>query len=125
MVRCLSTEWSRNLSSIALDATMAGSVPASLDRVCDVDPTGTLYIGSTKSLRTRIRTLVLTNDPKSLLGAGHAFMPFKLRNRFPLRLRAVAWQRSASYDLARNSERTLFDRYSKRFGELPRMNSQG
>ena len=25
------------------DATMAGTVPASLDRVCGVDPTGTLW----------------------------------------------------------------------------------
>ena len=110
---------------IALDATMAGIVPASLDRVCGVDPTGTLYIGFTKSLRTRLRILVLTNDPNVPLGAGHAFMPAKLRKSFPLRLRAVAWQRSASYDLARNGEKKLFDRYAKQFGELPPMNSQG
>ena len=76
-------------------------------RVCGVDPTGTLYIGFTKSLRTCLRILVLTNDPNVPLGTGHAFMPAKLRKSFPLRLRAVAWQRSASYDLARNGEKKL------------------
>ena len=108
---------------IALDAAGPGIVPAPLHRVCDTDPTGTLYIGSTRSLRTRLSSLVLTHRPKGLFlsGAGsHRGMTAKLRRRFPPRLLAIAWQ---SLDPnQRNREDALFLAYKARFGELPPMN---
>jgi predicted GIY-YIG superfamily endonuclease len=110
---------------IALDASMPGIVPASLDRVCGIDSTGTLYIGVTKSLRRRLASLVSrnrTNDPLS--GSGHQFMNAKLARRFAPRLRAISWQKLDSAEAAHRREAELLRAYKARFGELPPMNGQ-
>jgi hypothetical protein len=107
---------------IALEDNEQGFVPASLNRVCGIDHTGTLYIGKTSSLRSRLRSLVRTNNPSFLFGGGHAHMPHTLRRRFPFQLRAITWLRSS--DLS-NGEAELFEKYTKRFGELPPMNLNG
>jgi hypothetical protein len=107
---------------VALDANEQGFAPAPLNRVCGIDPTGTLYIGKTTSLRKRLRTLVLTNDPNIPFGGGHAFMSAKLQRRFPFQLRAVTWQRTSE---VWNAEKKLFENYTTRFGELPPMNLNG
>jgi hypothetical protein len=107
---------------VALQANEQGFVPAPLNRVCGIDPTGTLYIGKTESLRSRLRSLVRTNHPSFLFGGGHAFMPDTLRRRYPFQLRAVTWLRSSDIS---NGERKLLEIYTKRFGELPPMNLNG
>jgi hypothetical protein len=107
---------------VALDANEQGFAPAPLNRVCGIDPTGTLYIGKTTSLRKRLRTLVLTNDPNIPFGGGHAFMSAKPQRRFPFQLRAVTWQRTSE---VWNAEKKLFENYTTRFGELPPMNLNG
>ena len=110
---------------IALDANMPSIVPASLNRICGVDPTGTLYIGATSSLRRRLASLVMrnrTNDPLAGGSGSHSLMAPKLARLFAPQWRAIAWQRLDSNE--RNREHELFRRYKAQFGELPPMNAQ-
>jgi hypothetical protein len=111
---------------IALDPSTPGTVPASLDRVCGIDLTGTLYIGATSSLRRRLASLVLrhrTDDPLSGGSGGYQRLSAKLARRFPRGLLAISWQRVLdSGEMSR--ERALFHTYKARFGELPPMNDQ-
>jgi hypothetical protein len=112
---------------IALDADMPGIVPASLDRVCGIDPTGTLYIGATRSLQRRVASLVRSNKTNDLIvggSGGHQIMTGKLARQFAPRWRAITWQRLDSVDW-RNREQALFRDYRARFGELPPMNQNG
>jgi hypothetical protein len=111
---------------IALDADAPGIVPAWLDRVCGVDPTGTLYIGSTSSLRRRLASLILRHGKRDpLLGSGsHAIVAPKLARRFGPQLLAISWQPSNGKWSPIQRERDLLSAYNDRFGELPPMNKQ-
>jgi len=60
---------------VALDAT---GVAAPLERVCGIDPTGTLYIGHSRGLLLPcLRSSVLTHGPGHGFGR-HRDMPAKL-----------------------------------------------
>jgi hypothetical protein len=111
---------------IALDADAPGVIPAWLDRVCGVDPTGTLYIGCASSLRRRLASLVLRYRSRDLMSGGgsHAIMAPKLAKRFGPQLLAASWQPSNGKWLPIQRERELFSAYKDRFGELPPMNEQ-
>jgi hypothetical protein len=109
---------------IALTDNRLDVVPAPLDRVCGIDPTGTLYIGASRSLRTRLGTLVRTHDPSKMAG-GHAVMSAKLRRRFPPERLAITWRCREPPEMVRNFETELIQDYQARFGELPPVNAQG
>jgi hypothetical protein len=113
---------------IALKANVPGIIPASLDRVCGVDPTGTLYIGhSRSSLRSRLASIVkanATDDRLNVGSGGHRTMAAKLGRRFPPRWRAISWQQLDSANAAVNREGALLRAYKTRYGELPPMNEQ-
>jgi hypothetical protein len=109
---------------VALDSSKSGIVPAPLERVCGTDPTGTLYIGRSESLRNRLSSLVRSQNPTKILGGDHIPVSGKLAKRFPRQWLAITWQRTNSGD-CRMREATLFGHYMARFGELPPMNGQG
>ena len=107
---------------VALDASMPGIVPASLNRICAVDSTGTLYIGATSSLRRRLATLILkyrTNGPLAGGSGGYRPMSPSLAQQFAPQSLAVAWQSLVSDE--RNQEQDLLQSYKATFGELPPM----
>jgi hypothetical protein len=111
---------------VALNANVPGIVPAALDRICGVDPTGTLYIGKSRgSLRSRLASLVKTNLTGSGGSGGHRTMVRKLARQFAPRWRAISWQMLVSADAATNRERELLRAYEERFGDLPPLNRSG
>jgi hypothetical protein len=90
---------------VALDSN-AELAPAPIDRVCGVDPTGTLYIGHAGSLRSRLRQLARTNDPTEGIAHGHVVMAAKLKKRFPPQRLAITWQRAVPLQ-TRNRDEAL------------------
>jgi hypothetical protein len=106
---------------IALDASKSGIVPASLDRVCGSDPTGTLYIGAAGSLQGRLGDLVKTNDPTKFKGGGHRRLTMKLAECFSPQWRALVWEYA---DEPFEREGQLLRDYEGQFGERPPVNTQ-
>jgi hypothetical protein len=98
---------------IALDADAPGILPTWLDRICGVDPTGTLYIGSTSSLRRRLASVVLRYRSRDLMSGGgsHAIMASKLAKRFGPQQLAVSWQPSNDKWFPPQREQDLFRAY--------------
>jgi hypothetical protein len=100
---------------IGLDESRPDIVPATINRICGIDPTGTLNIGATKSLPDRLGSLVRTHDPK-FRGGSHRKLPAKMAKRFPPKKLALAWQ-CADQPYEREGE--MLDRYEAQFGEMP------
>jgi hypothetical protein len=113
---------------VAIDLIKLGILAVPLNRVCGIDPSGTLYIGRSKSLRTRLSSLVRTHDPTkrigAIFGASHIMMTKKLTKRFPPKCLAITWRRADSASSSQTQEATLLRDYKDSFGELPPMNAQ-
>jgi hypothetical protein len=108
-----------------LDAT----APATLDRVCGRDQTGTLYIGHARRLPNRLVPFVRSLKPprgqrhrlNSEHPAGKRLLESILSNQFPTNRLAITW----AYDpLCGIMESILFGRYLSSFGETPPLNRQ-
>jgi hypothetical protein len=96
-------------------------VPASIERVCGPDNSGTLYIGSTRSLHGRLGQLVRTHRDGT---GGHRELPEKLGERFPADRLVFCWENVESPKAPRVREAELLEAYVTRFGELPPLNGQ-
>jgi len=95
--------------------------PASLDRVCGKDTTGTLYIGHAKSLHSRLNQLRRSSSGhQSSHNAGRP-MNRTLRARFPSNKLAVAIL-STGATTFRMIERDLIQAYMNSFGDTPPLN---
>jgi hypothetical protein len=103
---------------------------ATLDRMCDRDKTGTLYIGKeskTFSDRSRLGKLIRSLRPPRSSGvfndehkAGYRLRRHPtLSQRFPESKLAIAW---CYTDDPTNAEGVLFDTYFASFGDLPPLN---
>jgi hypothetical protein len=104
--------------------------PAVLDRMCDRDETGTLYIGKegkTFAVRSRLTKLVRSlQAPRrgpvynSEHDAGRRLRSHSvLSARFPLDRVALTWCYSSSPSMAESS---LFETYFRSFGDIPPLN---
>ena len=104
---------------VALSAHWPCQVPASINRCCDIDLTGTLYIGQ-GLLNSRLPRHIL--DHRS----GHPLRLWRwspaLLNKIPIERRAVSWQVLTDIETARVRENELLHLYWLKFGELPPVN---
>jgi len=112
---------------VGLNADEDVSAIASLDRVCDSDHTGTLYIGRTnyqRSLSNRLGQLVRSIRKPCNLACEHTAInrlrkSLLLSNRFPEKRLAFAWCYEEQPYIA---ESELLDAYFRSFGEIPPLN---
>jgi hypothetical protein len=108
--------------------------PASLDRICGNDRTGTLYIGCEgKNFAVRSRLSKLVRSLREPRGRGRGVHIYNeehnagsrlrrhpiLSQRFPVSKLAITWCYSAECYLA---ERALLDAYFASFGDTPPLN---
>lgn len=97
--------------------------PATLQRVCGPDASGTLYIGSTSSLPRRLSELVRSRHIGCFQSRAYKAMPTRLAAEFPPDKLAICW-RYLSDDVDRYAEeRKLITAYTDVFGELPPLNA--
>ena len=102
--------------------------PAALDRLCELDRTGTLYIGAegkTFANRSRLTQLVRSLRERGRVynsehKAGHRLRTHAhLSTRFPPDRIALTW---CYCDLPMSAERALFEVYFSSFGDTPPLN---
>jgi hypothetical protein len=107
--------------------------PASLNRICGSDQTGTLYIGregKNFAVRSRLSKLVRSLQEPRRRGEGCSYNEehhagyrlrrhFSLSRRFPISHLAITWCYSRQSALA---ERILLDAYFREFGDTPPLN---
>jgi hypothetical protein len=105
---------------IALDGT---GTPVPINRACGVDRTGTLQIGASRDLKTRLGSLVRTHqsNPRHGNGSSHRALSARLSAHFPPDRLALAWQLN---DAPGNRETELLREYEARFGDTPPHNRQ-
>jgi hypothetical protein len=100
--------------------------PATIDRICGRDQTGTLYIGSAdRSLQRRLQQLSLTLRRGRRGGHGAAGLLRSnslLWKKFPSNRLAITWYYTEPYLVA---EHHLIVAYTDSFGEGPPLNLQG
>lgn len=105
---------------VALDL---GGAPVALPRICDEDPTGTLYIGQGMSISARIALLRRTLRPDYAPGdhpAGKRYLKLeRLKGTFGMDRLATSWAQDANPE---QTEARLFQSYVNAFGELPPLN---
>ena len=95
------------------------TMPASIARICGIDPTGTLYIGQGK-IDACLDSVVRTYRPDYSPGR-HPPLSRKLAAQFSPDNLVVAWQYT---ECPRPREMELIGAYFDEFGELPPLNSQ-
>jgi hypothetical protein len=95
--------------------------PACISRACGTDRTGTLYIGHSINLYTRVGNLVRAHRSNDGI-SHHAAFPDKLKGRFPIRRLGVSWQ-GVDSKWIRNRETELIDDYIAEFGDRPPLNA--
>lgn len=101
----------------------AGIDATPLQRVCGLDPTGTLYIGSTSSLHRRISQLVRSRDTDRFKGRNYRPLPTRLAEAFPAKKLAVCWINLPECLDRFADERNLIAAYVDTFGEPPPLNA--
>jgi hypothetical protein len=98
---------------------------ASIQRVCGVDASGTLYIGRAGSIEWRVNELRKTLRPAEYVGAHGAGLLLRniqiFREAFPVQNLAVQW---ALCEEPGETEARLIDTYVRHFGEGPPLNRQ-
>lgn len=100
------------------------NIPMPISRVCGIDWTGTLYLGASLKIESRIKSLVRTYssdfDAKS-----HTPMAEILSEKFPSRLLGVSWRIVNEPDCPFELEYQLMGLYVNELGEPPPLNGYG
>ena len=96
------------------------ATPATLNRICAQDTTGTLYIGQAGSLSDRLNQMRRRRATHNTLDA----LTPALAERFPATKRAVALLFTSLPD-AGAVERDLLGAYRNTFGDMPPLNLRG
>jgi hypothetical protein len=96
--------------------------PAPIRRACGVDMTGTLQIGASSNLESRLGSLVKTHRPDRFSSGGHNRLRSKLAERFPPERLGLTWQRTRGDPYKR--EEQLIAAYDEEFGDHPPNNRQ-
>jgi predicted GIY-YIG superfamily endonuclease len=95
-------------------------IPAPINRVCGTDETGTIYIGSSDSLKSRLDTLVMAHNAHFKTKSRPPFSK-PLSERFPDDKLAMSWEFTGE---SGQRENELLKAYVEAFGELPPLNKQ-
>ncbi|MGC9271553.1 hypothetical protein [Acidiphilium sp.] len=107
---------------VALDPEAKENTPRILPRLFEKDPSGTLYIGASGNLASRLGELCGSTRP-DMNGNGHGLK--KLREspwceRFPASSLAICWWRTPDRESAHKLEADYaITKYAKLFGERP------
>ena len=97
--------------------------PQPLHRVCGIDLTGTIYIGTGASLPGRISDLVKQHDKERFASRGHKALPDRLAKAFPPERLAVCWLYLDETTDNYAEEIKLRADYVAAYGEPPPLNS--
>lgn len=98
--------------------------PMPINRVCDTDSTGTIYLGAAMSLLGRIGDLVATHNPL-YKSTKHRPLPATLAQMLPPERLAVCFQHVPENMSPFDKEHELMKLYYEKFGERPPLNRQG
>lgn len=102
--------------------------PVRINRLLDVDESGTLYIGKSENLRKRISNMRRAFSPKHKSVKHIAVRRYqrikKIEEKYPVRSLVILLELTKDNQSARELEKQELEVYEKFMGEIPPLNRQ-